>query len=93
MLSCCESGVVAAAGADELLGLICSLIPLGTTAIVASIVPVNDQATAALMVELHRHLLTGTDMATALAAARAQLATDDPVATATGWSFLALGAG
>lgn len=93
VLSCCDSGVVAAAGTDELLGLICSLIPLGTTAITASIGPVNDSAAAELMVDLHQHLLAGSDMAAALAAARAQIPSDDVVALATGWSFLALGAG
>jgi tetratricopeptide (TPR) repeat protein len=93
VLSCCDSGVVAPAGADELLGLTCSLIPLGTTAITASICPVNDDAAAELMVELHRQLLAGADMATALAVARSQAPPDDLVALATGWSFLALGAG
>ena len=57
----------------------------------ASIGPVNDRATAELMLELHRHLAAGATLAAALCGARAATA-GDPVAAATGWSFLALGA-
>ena len=35
MLSSCDSGVLAPAGADELLGLVSSLLPLGTAGIIA----------------------------------------------------------
>jgi CHAT domain-containing protein len=66
---------------------------LGTVGLVASVVPVDDQATAELMLGLHRRLCRGATMAEALAAARAALPAADPVAQATGCSFLALGAG
>jgi len=92
IFSSCDSGVLAPAGADELLGLAHTLAPLGTAGIVASVVPVNDQATATLMVALHRHLRGGTSLAAALRLARD--GTDgEPVLAATAWSFLALGAG
>jgi hypothetical protein len=91
VLSACDSGVSAPAGADELLGLTSSLLPLGTTGIVASIGPVNDRATVELMLALHRHLRKGATLAAALRDARCE-ATGDPVAVATGWSFIALGA-
>ena len=39
IFSSCDSGVLAPAGADELLGLAHSLAPLGTAGIVASVVP------------------------------------------------------
>ena len=45
ILSSCDSGVMAPAGADELLGLVSSLLPLGTAGIIASVVPLNDSAT------------------------------------------------
>lgn len=91
ILSSCDSGVLAPAGSDELLGLASTLAPLGTAGLVASVVPVNDQATVGLMVTLHRRLRGGATLAEALRDARAQV-TGDPVACATGWSFIALGA-
>ena len=42
------------------------LAPRGTAGIVASVVPVNDQATAKLMVPLHRYLRDGASLAEAL---------------------------
>lgn len=92
VLSSCDSGVVAAAGADEVLGLASSLIPLGTTAIVASVVPVNDAAVVPLMVALHRELRRGASLAEALRDAR-HGAESDPVAAATASSFICLGSG
>ena len=70
VLSSCDSGVVAPAGADEVLGLASSLIPLGTAAIVASVVPVNDAAVVPLMIALHRELRSGASLADALRDAR-----------------------
>jgi tetratricopeptide (TPR) repeat protein len=96
VLSSCDSGLVAPAGADELLGLASSLIPLGTAGIVASVVPVNDRAVVPLMTALHRELRGGAGLARALRDARRAAASDlvsaDPVAAATGWSFICLGA-
>jgi tetratricopeptide (TPR) repeat protein len=91
VLSSCDSGVLAPAGANDLLGLASSLIPLGTAGIVASVVPVNDQATTGLMVGLHRHLRGGASLGQALREARAG-ACGDPVRAATAWSFVAMGA-
>jgi hypothetical protein len=91
VLSCCDSGLATPAGADELLGLTSSLVPLGTVGVVASVVPVNDTAAVPLMLALHRQLRAGAGLARALRDARREL--DGPVATATGWSFVALGAG
>ncbi len=97
VLSSCDSGLVAPAGADELLGLASSLIPLGTAGIVASVVPVNDRAVMPLMTALHRELRGGAGLARALRDARretaARTADLDPVTAATGWSFICLGAG
>ena len=92
VLSSCDSGVVAPAGADEVLGLASSLIPLGTAGIVASVVPVNDVAVVPLMVALHRELRGGASLAEALRDAR-RASESDAIALATGWSFICLGAG
>jgi hypothetical protein len=91
VLAGCDSGVAAPVGADELLGLVSSLGPLGAAGIVASVVPVNDVAAVPLMLALHDALKRGATLPEALRAAR-QAAGDDPLARATANSFLALGA-
>jgi CHAT domain-containing protein len=91
VLSSCDSGLAKPVGADELLGLSSSLIPLGAAGILASVVPVNDPATVPLMTALHDNLQAGQSLAAAFANARTAAA-DDPVALAAGRSFVALGA-
>ncbi|HEY1818595.1 MAG TPA: CHAT domain-containing protein [Trebonia sp.] len=91
VLSSCDSGIAAPAGADEVLGLASSLLPLGTTGIVASVVQVNDAAVVPLMTALHRELRGGATLPEALGNARPDLDAD-PVAAAAGWSFICLGA-
>jgi hypothetical protein len=91
VLSTCDSGAAAAVGADELLGLVNSLIPLGAAGIVASIVPVNDQAVVPLMLALHDSLQIGATLPEALRTAR-EATSGDPLAEATAHSFMALGA-
>jgi tetratricopeptide (TPR) repeat protein len=92
ILPCCDSGLLAPAGADELLGLTSTLVPLGTAGIVAAVGPVNDKAAACLMLRLHRGLRDGHTLSEALRDARRDLG-NDPVQIATGLSFIALGAG
>ena len=91
VLSSCDSGVAAPVGADELLGLVSSLVPLGAAGIVASVVPVNDEAAVPVMLVLHDALRGGATLAEALLTAR-QAVSSDPLAHATAHSFLALGA-
>jgi tetratricopeptide (TPR) repeat protein len=91
ILPCCESGLLARSGSDELLGLASTLMPMGTAGIVASVVPVNDAATTALMLALHGGLRRGLALSESLRDARRDLSTDQ-VQVATGLSFLALGA-
>jgi hypothetical protein len=91
VLAGCDSGVAAPVGADELLGLVSSLVPLGAAGIVASILPVNDRAVVPLMLALHDALQRGAPLAEALLAARRAVG-DDPSAEATAHSFMALGA-
>ncbi len=91
VLSSCDSGVLAPTGANELLGLVSSLLPLGTAGIIAAIVPLNDQAVVPVMVELHRCLRSGKTLAESLYSVRRGLG-DDPVQRATAASLMALGA-
>jgi tetratricopeptide (TPR) repeat protein len=92
ILSSCDSGVVAAAGADELLGLVSSLLPLGTAGIIAGVVPLNDHAVVPVMADLHRHVRAGQTLAEALHAVRRAFAAD-PVQRATAVSLIAFGSG
>jgi tetratricopeptide (TPR) repeat protein len=92
VLSSCDSGVLAPVGADELLGLVASLLPLGTAGIVAGVVQLNDRAVVPLMVQLHQHLRAGRGLAESMHSVRRD-ATGDPVERAAAVSLLALGAG
>jgi tetratricopeptide (TPR) repeat protein len=92
ILSSCDAGVLAPAGADELLGLASSLLPLGTAGIVASIVPLNDRAVVPLMVQLHECLRAGQTLAESTFSLRRRRASD-PAEQAAASSLVALGAG
>jgi tetratricopeptide (TPR) repeat protein len=91
ILSSCDSAAGAPAGADELLGLVSSLLPLGTAGIVAAIAPLNDQAVVPVMVGLHRQLRKGGTLAESLSSVRHAFASD-PVQRATAQSLVTLGA-
>ena len=89
ILPSCESGRLAPAGADELLGLASALLPLGTAGIVASVAQVGDRPAAPLMLALHRRLraVPGITLAAALRDARAETGPEaggDPQLTAAG---------
>ncbi|MGA5352136.1 CHAT domain-containing protein [Streptomyces thermodiastaticus] len=91
VLSCCDTARFASVGADELLGLVTALLPLGTAGVVACSAPVNDEAVVPLMLALHKGLGAGLSLAEALRDARAALP-DDATHQATGWAFTAFGA-
>ncbi|WP_324786078.1 CHAT domain-containing protein [Streptomyces sp. H51] len=91
ILSCCDTARFASVGADELLGLVTALLPLGTAGVVASSAPVNDEAVVSLMLALHKGLSGGLSLAEALRDARAALP-GDALHQATGWAFTAFGA-
>jgi tetratricopeptide (TPR) repeat protein len=91
ILSSCDSGALAPAGADELLGLVSTLLPLGTAGIIAATLPLNDRALVPVMVGLHQHLRAGRTFAESLCNMRREL-TGDPVQQAAAASLIALGA-
>lgn len=88
VLSVCQSGVASVTAGDELMGFTASLFALGTRSIVATVVPVEDYATAPLMAALHEQLRAGDGPAAALATAAARVA--DPVSSA---GFVCYGTG
>ncbi|WP_416071949.1 PfkB family carbohydrate kinase [Streptomyces sp. ID05-04B] len=91
ILSSCDTARLASVGADELLGLVTALLPLGTAGVIASSAPVNDAAVVPLMLALHEGLRRGLSLAEALRDARAALP-GDALHQATGWAFTAFGA-
>ena len=93
VLSACDSGLAGVRAGDELMGLAAALFPLGTTGLVASVVPVPDGATQPLMCRLHRRLVAGDSLPTALTAARQADPDADPggAAFAAGAAFVSLG--
>jgi tetratricopeptide (TPR) repeat protein len=91
ILSSCDSGVLAPAGADELLGLVSSLLPLGTAGVIAAPLPLNDRAVVPVMVSLHGHLRAGQTLAEAMCNVRRDVS-GDPVQQVTAASLVALGA-
>ncbi|MGW3037115.1 CHAT domain-containing protein [Streptomyces sp. NPDC001178] len=91
ILSSCDTARLASVGADELLGLVTALLPLGTAGVLASSAPVNDHAVVPLMLALHKGLSAGLSLAESLRDARASLP-GDALHQATGWAFTAFGA-
>jgi len=71
VLSACEGGLSGVHPGDELMGLAAALLTRGTATLIASVVPVPDERTAAVMTALHRGLRTGLAPSAALAAAQA----------------------
>jgi hypothetical protein len=91
ILSACDTGRSAAVGTDELLGLVTGLLRLGTAGVVASVIPVNDQAAVPFMFTLHTALATGKTLPEAALAGRLRAA-GDALAAATAASFTVWGA-
>ena len=92
VLSACDSGGAAPIGPFEALGLVASLLGMGTSSVLASVVPVNDQACLSVMADVHR--IAGCEegtLAEGWLAAR-QAAAGDDLASATAASFTAWGA-
>ncbi|ADB33230.1 Tetratricopeptide TPR_4 [Kribbella flavida DSM 17836] len=91
VLSACESGVMSPVGTSELLGFAAAMLSLGSVGIVCSVVPVNDQATVPLMVEMHAGLEEADELGVAMLRAR-RAGRGDPALTAAAAAFLAIGA-
>jgi hypothetical protein len=73
VLAACDSAADVAYEGDEMLGFVSALLARGTTALVASVVPVPDLDAVPLMVALHEQLGRGVAVGPALHAARAAL--------------------
>ena len=91
VLSACDSGVSTPVGADDLLGLVSGLLGAGSAGVLASVVPVNDEAAVPFMVTVHRGLVSGKPMPEAALEGR-RAAAGDALAVATAASFSVWGA-
>jgi hypothetical protein len=94
VLSACDSGNAAPIGSHEALGLVSSLLAMGSATVLASVVPVNDQATVEVMSHVHDVVGTGGSLAEGWLAARraGRRAKKDPLVAATAGAFTAWGA-
>jgi hypothetical protein len=90
VLSACDSGNAAPIGAHEALGLVSSLLAMGTATVLASVVPVNDRATVGVMRHVHEVAGQGGSLAEGWLVARQ--AAGDPLERATAAAFTAWGA-
>ena len=93
ILPACQSGIGSVHAGEETLGLATALLSLGARTVVASVVPVPDEASRWLMLALHDRLARGSSPAAALAAAQVASDPDDPTALAAAAGFVCLGAG
>jgi tetratricopeptide (TPR) repeat protein len=91
ILSACDSGGVHPLGADEALGLVSSLLGMGTRSVLASVEPVNDAATVTVMRSVHDVASRGETLAQGLLTARRQ-ASEDRLTAATVAAFNVWGA-
>ena len=87
----CDTAVSEVIEGDEILGLSAALLGMGVAALVAPVVPVPDQATRPLMLDLHRHLAAGLTPSAALAAAVNAAPDAEPEQQAVRAAFVALG--
>jgi tetratricopeptide (TPR) repeat protein len=77
LLPACRSGLAGLRAGNESMGLATALLALGSSSVVAAVIPVPDAATADLMVRVHRGLRSGLGPARALADARSEQASED----------------
>ena len=88
VLSACDAGLSTVHPGNELMGMSSAVLGLGSTNVVASVVPVPDAVARLVMVDFHRRLRAGAQPPQALA--EAVEAHPPPDATATG--FVCFGA-
>jgi tetratricopeptide (TPR) repeat protein len=93
VLSACDSGVSGVRPGDELMGLAAALFAQEAATLVASVVPVPDEATRGLMVRYHKALQATGSPAEALASVGEARQSGDPRTYAAAAAFVCFGAG
>ncbi|MEM7248540.1 MAG: CHAT domain-containing protein [Acidobacteriota bacterium] len=79
VLSACDTAVGRTWGREGVLGLSRAFLEAGAGAVLATLWPVDDDSTQALMVDFHRELHAGSSPAVALARARTRSRREGPV--------------
>ncbi|HEU0100858.1 MAG TPA: CHAT domain-containing protein [Mycobacteriales bacterium] len=93
VLAACDTARTSVCLGNEVLGLAAAFLGMGTSALIASLVPVADAAVAPLMVSLHERLRRGASPATALDAVQAEaLGSGSPAQVAAALGLVCLGA-
>ena len=92
VLSACSAASSYVGPGDSILGTASAWAAIGVRTVVASVVPVPDEATARLMGLFHRGLLGGFSATQALRVAAAELRVEGPSATLAASAFMVIGA-
>ena len=82
LLSACEVGRSTLRGGEELIGMTAAWLHAGSRCVIASAAAINDAVAHDVLVEVHRHLASGTPPATALARALTRVDPAGPPAPA-----------
>ncbi|MGH9304401.1 MAG: CHAT domain-containing protein [Acidimicrobiales bacterium] len=77
VLSACDAGRSQVHPGNELMGTTAALLSMGTESIVASVAPIPDVASPAVMARLHEVLLKAGSVTSALAAVQSEMAVND----------------
>jgi len=93
MLAACDSALSPALPGDEMTGLAAALLAMGTTAVVAALLPVPDAVIGSLALRWHREASAGRTPAEALRAVRAQARETGPQAHVAAAALACLGYG
>lgn len=93
VLAACDTARASVCLGNEVLGVAAAFLGMGTSALIASLVPVADTAMAPLMVSLHEWLQRGSSPAAALDAVQAEaVRSGSPAQLAAALSLVCLGA-
>ncbi len=93
MLAACDSALSPTLPGDEMTGLVAALLAMGTTAVIAALLPVPDPVIGSLALGWHRETSQGRAPAEALLAVRAQACETGPLAHVTAAALACLGYG
>jgi CHAT domain len=92
VLSSCSAGSARVRPGDELMGAAVAFLHLGARSLIAPTDAVDDDLTSNLMMLVHRHIASGSSLATALSLAQTETKPLGPRAWANACLFLAFGA-
>ena len=91
VLSACDAGRSSVRPGDEVMGLAAAFLGLGSTTLVATVLPIPDGAAVGLMRQMHRLIRSGVPVAEALRQAQQQCSEDGPEAFAAAAAFVCFG--